>query len=141
MTDEELRAADALEQSAVQANRADIIEEARSHQAEYQSLPLIIGAAIPLMIFGSLLLTMLGLTSKWWYLALVGIPVLLFYFYPLILLDRLRTPLRLSGGEMVSGWKRRKILIGFAAAAMLWMFRFEIFDWLERLWIAAQTGW
>ncbi len=135
-TEEELREAEAERQ-----NRADIVEEAKLHRDEYESLALIVVATVPLLIVGSLLFTMLGLTSHWWYVALIGLPWLGFYFYPLILLDRLKTPLRLPGGRMIGGKVRRKQLIIFAAIATAWLFRFEIFAQLERLFAGFFSGW
>ena len=141
MSAEEPEQAEADQAAASKANRDAMMHEVREHKAEYTSLPIVIVCAIPLLMFGSLLLSMLGLQSKWWYLALIGIPVLIGFFYPLILIDRLRTPLRLGNGELVNGWKRRKVLIGFAVAAMLWMLRFEIFAWLEKIWNGWQGNW
>ena len=134
-TDEQLREAEAARQ-----NRAAISEEAKFHSVEYESLPLIIVATIPLLVFGSLFLTILGLTSRWWYLALIALPWLVFYFYPLLLLDRLKTPLRLPGGKTIGGKLRRKHLIVFAAVATAWLFRYEIIAQIKRLIAEFSTG-
>lgn len=141
MNEADLTPEERAEQAAAQANRDAMRAEIRTHEAEYNSLPIVIVCAIPLLVFGSLLLSMLGLESKWWYLALVGIPALIGYFYPLILIDRLKTPLRLEGGKLATRWQRRRYLIGFAILALLWTFRFEIYAWLERLWNNWQSWW
>ncbi|HEX4846748.1 MAG TPA: hypothetical protein VFV30_01270 [Novosphingobium sp.] len=141
MNEADLTPEERAEQAATQANRDAMRAEIRTHEAEYSSLPIVIVCAIPLLVFGSLLLSMLGLESKWWYLALVGIPALIGYFYPLILIDRLKTPLRLEGGKLATRWQRRKWLIGLAAALTLWLFRFEIYATLETLWNNWQSGW
>jgi hypothetical protein len=84
---------------------------------------------------------MLGLASKWWYLVLIGVPWLGFYLYPLLLLDRLKTPLRLPGGKLLSGKARRRQLIIAGIVISLWLFRFEIFAQLEQLYERQRGLW
>ncbi len=118
-----------------------MIKELLGFEDEWNGLPVVIACAIPLLIFGSLFMSMIGLESKWWYLGLVGIPVLVGRFYPLILVDRLKTPLLLENGEKVEGWRRRKILIVIAILSIIWTLRFEIFQWIVTTWSKLHGAW
>jgi hypothetical protein len=138
MTDEE---AELVEARAAEEHRQKLLGEARQHSDEYESLPLIIVCTIPLLIFGSVLMSMFGLMSKWWYLVLIGVPWLGFYLYPLLLLDRLKTPLRLPGGTLLTGKARRRQLIIAGIVISLWLFRFEIFALLEHLYERQRGLW
>jgi hypothetical protein len=109
------------EAEAQQLHLESMREEAETYSDEYNSLPLVIASTIPLLVFGSLLMSVLGLTSRWWYLALIGGPWLAFYLYPHFLLYRLKTPLRMPGGSLISGKTRRHLIIISAIMAVAWL--------------------
>lgn len=138
MTDEEAELAEAR---AAEEHRQRLLGEARQHSDEYESLPLVIVGLVPLAIFGSVLMALLGLKSKWWYVAMIGVPWLALFLYPLLLLDRLKSPLRLPGGKLLAGKARRKQLIIVGIVITLWLLRFEIFAQIERLFEYHRSMW
>ena len=141
MTEHELTESERQQLKVRSANRVTMMKELLGYEAEWNGLPVVVACAIPLLIFGSLFMSVIGLESKWWYLGLIGIPVVIGRFYPLILIDRLKTPLLLNNGKKVAGWSRRKFLIGFAVLSILWLFRFEIFQWIVAASSEIQTAW
>lgn len=121
------------EAEAAKRHLAAEMEEAEQFSDEYNSLPLVIAGLLPLLVFGSLLLTMVS-ASSWAFEVLLALPVIGLLLYPYFLRARVKTPLRLRGGILVGGKEKRNLII-IVAVMVLALFAAQIiFPSLDNGW-------
>lgn len=120
MTDEPETEEQRREAELMQQHRDLENTEAETFRDETETLPFLLVGVIPALIFGGVFLSALGLKSHWWWTGIMAIPVIGLLAYPFLLRGRMKTPLRLTGGRLVTGREKWRLLaLGFLAVIAL----------------------